>query len=74
MAGSKCHLVVDRNGILLAVHRSAADAHDSTRLVPLVDTIPPILVAEENRVGPGKGDEQGVALRVRSPCGPVARG
>jgi transposase len=42
-AGSKYHLVVDRNGIPLAVCLSAANAHDSTQLLPLVDAIPPIL-------------------------------
>ena len=42
-AGSKYHVVVDRNGIPLAVHLSAANTHDSTLLVPLVDAIPPII-------------------------------
>ena len=41
--GSKYHLVVDRNGIPLAVYISAANAHDSTLLVPLVDAIPSIV-------------------------------
>ncbi len=41
--GSKYHLVVDRNGIPLAVRLSAANAHDSTQLLPLVDAIPPII-------------------------------
>jgi transposase len=36
-------VVVDRNGIPLAVHLSAANTHDSTLLVPLVDAIPPII-------------------------------
>jgi transposase len=35
--------VVDRNGIPLAVRLSAANAHDATQLLPLVDTIPPII-------------------------------
>src|SRR5919205_203122 len=42
-AGSKYHLVVDRNGIPLAVRLSAANAHDATQLLPLVDAIPPII-------------------------------
>ncbi len=42
-AGSKYHLVVDRNGIPLAVRLSAANAHDSTLLLSLVDAIPPIV-------------------------------
>jgi transposase len=41
--GSKYHLVVDRTGIPLAVRLSAANAHDSTQLVPLVDAVPPII-------------------------------
>jgi len=35
--------VVDRNGIPLAVRLSAANAHDATQLLPLVDAIPPII-------------------------------
>ena len=42
-AGSKYHLVVDRNGVPLAVRLSAANAHDSTQLLLLVDAIPPIV-------------------------------
>ncbi|MBW3634536.1 MAG: IS5 family transposase [Chloroflexi bacterium] len=42
-AGSKYHLVVDRNGIPLAVLLSAANTHDSTQLLPLVDSIPPVI-------------------------------
>jgi len=34
---------VDRNGIPLAVRLSAANAHDSTQLLPLLDTIPPTI-------------------------------
>ena len=41
--GSKYHVVVDRNGIPLAVRISAANAHDSTQLLPLIDAIPPII-------------------------------
>jgi IS5 family transposase len=41
--GSKYHLVVDCNGILLAVRLSAANAHDSTQLLPLVEAIPSIV-------------------------------
>ena len=42
-AGSKYHLVVDRNGIPLAVRLSAANVHDSIHLLPLVDAIPPVI-------------------------------
>ena len=41
--GSKYHLVVDRNGIPLAVRLTAANAHDATQLLSLVDAIPPIV-------------------------------
>ena len=41
--GSKYHVVVDRNGVPLAVRLSAANAHDSTQLLPLIDAIPPII-------------------------------
>jgi transposase len=34
---------VDRHGIPLAIRLSAANAHDSTQFLPLVDTIPPII-------------------------------
>ena len=35
--------MVDRNGIPLAVRLSAANAHDATQLLPLVDAIPAIV-------------------------------
>ena len=38
-AGSKYHLVVDRNGVPLAALLSAANMHDSQLLVPLVDAV-----------------------------------
>jgi transposase len=34
---------VDHNGIPFAVRLSAANAHDATQLLPLVDAIPPII-------------------------------
>jgi transposase len=40
--GSKYHLVVDRNGVPLALRLSAAYAHDAMQLLPLVDAIPSI--------------------------------
>ena len=41
--GSTYHLVVDRTGIPLAARLSAANAHDSAQLIPLVDAAPPII-------------------------------
>ncbi len=35
--------MVDRNGIPLAIRLSAANAHDATHLLPLVDAIPSIV-------------------------------
>ena len=40
--GSKYHLVVDRQGVPLAVQLSAANVHDSKLLEPLVDAVQPI--------------------------------
>jgi len=42
-AGSKYHLVADRNGVPLVVRLTAANAHDATQLLPLVDSIPAII-------------------------------
>jgi transposase len=41
-AGSKYHLLVDRQGVPLAVQLSAANVHDSKLLEPLVDAVAPI--------------------------------
>jgi transposase len=41
--GSKYHLVVDGQGIPLAIRLSAANVHDATQLLPLLDAIPPIV-------------------------------
>jgi hypothetical protein len=49
--GSKDHLTVDRNGIPHAVRLSAANPHDSTHFLPLLDAIPPII---EPRGKPGR--------------------
>ncbi|MEU8782562.1 IS5 family transposase [Streptomyces sp. NPDC048637] len=40
--GSKIHLIVDRNGLPLAVGISGANTHDSLALQPLVRSIPPV--------------------------------
>jgi len=47
-SGSRYHVVVDRNGLPLAVRMSAAIAHETTHLLPLIDAIPAI-------VGPRNG-------------------
>jgi transposase len=41
-AGSKYHVLVERQGIPLAVQLSAANVHDSRLLEPLVDAVQPI--------------------------------
>ena len=41
-AGSKYHLLVDRQGVPLAVQLTAANVHDSKVLEPLVDAVRPI--------------------------------
>ena len=40
--GSKHHLAVDANGVPLACNLTAANRHDVTQLIPLIDAIPPI--------------------------------
>jgi len=40
--GSKHHLVVDAGGVPLATILTAANRHDITQLIPLIDAIPPI--------------------------------
>jgi transposase len=40
--GSKYHVLVDRQGVPLAVQLSAANVHDCKLLEPLVDAVPPI--------------------------------
>lgn len=52
--GSKYHLVVDQRGIPLAVQLSAANAHDSTQLLPLIDAIPAIIGPRGKPGRPGK--------------------
>jgi transposase len=41
-SGTKRHLVVERQGIPLAVKQSAANLHDSQMLAPMLDAIGPI--------------------------------
>lgn len=40
--GSKRHVITDANGIPLAATLTAANRHDVTQLLPLVDAIPPL--------------------------------
>ena len=40
--GSKHHIVVDARGVPLATILTAANRHDVTQLIPLIDAIPPI--------------------------------
>lgn len=40
--GSKHHLLTDAKGTPLAVTLSAANRHDVTQLLPLVDAVPPV--------------------------------
>jgi transposase len=46
--------VVDPSGIPLAVRLSAANAHDATQLIPLLDAIPPIIGPRGKPGRPGK--------------------
>ena len=40
--GSKCHVIVDANGIPLAVRPTPANTHDSQLFEPLIDAVPPV--------------------------------
>ena len=44
--GSKHHLAVDANGVPLACTLTAANRHDVTQLLPLIDAIPPVRVKD----------------------------
>jgi transposase len=41
-AGSKHHVLTDAHGIPLVAHLTAANRHDITQLLPLVDAMPPL--------------------------------
>jgi hypothetical protein len=41
-AGSKCHILTDANGILLALKPTGANVHDGRMLEPLVAAVAPI--------------------------------
>lgn len=40
--GTKRHIVVDRNGLPLAVTLTGANRHDSMELIPVINAIPPL--------------------------------
>ncbi len=40
--GSKVHVLVDAQGIPLAIKVTGAHAHDVTQVIPLVDEVPPV--------------------------------
>jgi IS5 family transposase len=50
--GTKRHLVVDRNGLPLAVTVSGANVHDSPVLEETVDAIPPVRLPHRQRGRP----------------------
>jgi IS5 family transposase len=53
-SGTKRHLVVERNGLPLAVRRSAANVNDSQLLEAVLDAIPPIRGRRGQRCRPRK--------------------
>ncbi|MFJ9721343.1 transposase [Streptomyces sp. NPDC101209] len=74
-AGSKIHLITDRNGLPLSLGISAANMHDSLGLQPLVRGIPPIRTRRgPRRRRPAKlrGDK-GLRLRPPAPMAAQAR-
>lgn len=40
--GTKRHIVIDRNGLHLAITLTGANRYDSMELIPVVDAIPPL--------------------------------
>jgi transposase len=52
--GTKRHIVVDRNGVPLAVTISASNVHDSKMLEEAVDAIPPLRLPGKRRGRPRK--------------------
>jgi transposase len=50
--GTKRHIVVDRNGVPLAVTISRSNAHDSKRLDVMMDAIPSLRLAGKRRGRP----------------------
>ena len=72
--GSKHHTVTDANGVPLVTHVTAANRHDVTELVPLIDDIPPVAGK------PGKPQKRPkhlyadrAMIGTTSPAGPQAR-
>jgi transposase len=47
--GSKHHVLVDRNGIPLAVAVTAANVHDSRMLAPMLDAVAPVRTGRRGR-------------------------
>src|SRR5258707_8444314 len=52
--GTKRHVVVDRNGVPLAVRISGSNVHDSKMLEETVDAIPPLRLPRHGRGRPRK--------------------
>ena len=63
--GSKIHLLVDRNGLPVAVAITAANTHDSRALQPLVQGIPPVRSRRGPRPPPPRTAPCGQGLRLR---------
>ncbi len=60
-SGSKRHLIVEANGIPLAIQHSGANVHDSEMAIALVDAIPSI---KQPRGGPRKRPDEVLADRA----------
>jgi transposase len=50
--GTKRHVVVDRNGVPLAVTLSGSNVHDSKRIEEAIDAIPPLRLPAKGRGRP----------------------
>jgi transposase len=67
--GSTYHLLVDRQGVPLAVGPSGANVHDAKRLAPLVDAVPRSCTGTTATTTPSSGGRcAGAAARRGSPA------
>jgi hypothetical protein len=62
--GSKYHLLIDASGLPLAVGLSAANAHDSQLLEPMVDAVPAVIGPRWNHMVSLHGDGAGLAAKA----------
>lgn len=72
-SGSKRHVVVDRNGIPLAIMQSAANVHDSRLLEAALDAVPPLRLQHQRRGRPRKRPSSSTRTRAMTTHGAGGR-